>query len=152
MGKSFSSHTIKSQCSSRSHYHHQSLSRFFPKREWFAKFYNFHEKNRQSRDLKRNKRLTQASTTEFSYFSKFSKLFKQRISDWKFQWKFSFIRQRIKHGFLKMNQFHKITENCELVSAGEAELFSSIVFINFIICNGQQEEKSALRPQWAGKF
>jgi hypothetical protein len=55
----------------------------------------------------------------------------------------------IQNGVLKMNQIN-INENCELVSAGEAVSFSSLVLIYFTAPNGE-EEKSA-GPQWAGKF
>lgn len=41
-------------------------------------------------------------------------------------------------------------ENCELVSAGEAVSFSSLVLINFIVRNG--EEKESAGPKWAGNF
>lgn len=50
----------------------------------------------------------------------------------------------------KMNLLHKIIENRELVSTGEAESFSSLVLFKFIILNG--EEKDSACPKWAGKF
>jgi hypothetical protein len=49
----------------------------------------------------------------------------------------------------KMNQINN-NENCELVSAGEAVSFSSLVLVHVIAPNGE-EEKSA-GPQWAGEF
>lgn len=42
-------------------------------------------------------------------------------------------------------------ENCELVSAGEAVSFSSLVLINLIIRNGEEKE-SASPAKWASKF
>jgi hypothetical protein len=46
----------------------------------------------------------------------------------------------------KMKNPIEINENCELVSAGEAVSFSSLVLINRIIRNG---EKKSAGPQWA---
>lgn len=48
-----------------------------------------------------------------------------------------------------MNQIN-INENCELVSAGEAVSFSSLVLVYLTAPHGE-EEKSA-GPEWAGKF
>lgn len=49
-----------------------------------------------------------------------------------------------------MNPLRKNNENCELVSAGEAESFSCLVFNHLIICNGKETESG--RPQWAAEF
>lgn len=50
-----------------------------------------------------------------------------------------------------MNLIHVENENCELVSK-TAESFSSVVFNHFIVCDGQQEEKSGASPQWAVQY
>lgn len=49
-----------------------------------------------------------------------------------------------------MSPIREIIENRELISAGEAESFSSLVLIFRIILNG--EEKESASPAGAGEF
>lgn len=105
--------------------------------------------DKRSVDLKRTNRLPKAFAKRFPPFQTSSSLSTQINSHWKFRENFQFLQPKSKWLF-KMNQLRIKKENRELVSIGEAESFSSLVFNYCIVCNGQEKESAG--PQWAGKF